>query len=169
MGSVDLTNVLLPILDAGRLRVILSMDEQRFLKIGQRNPSLINALNRINVEPADEDETLVVMQEQLILTEIQRNVTYMYQALKEAYRLSERYVHDLAMPGRALKLLESAAAYSESGIVTINSVQQAIEKTIGVKISVASDTEDRERLLHMETLIHERLSLIHISEPTRPY
>ncbi|MFZ1316819.1 MAG: AAA family ATPase [Candidatus Saccharimonas aalborgensis] len=157
MGSVDLTNVLLPILDAGRLRVILSMDEQRFLKIGQRNPSLINALNRINVEPADEDETLVVMQEQLILTEIQRNVTYMYQALKEAYRLSERYVHDLAMPGRALKLLESAAAYSESGIVTINSVQQAIEKTIGVKISVASDTEDRERLLHMETLIHERM------------
>ena len=50
IGSVDLTNVLQPILDAGRLRLILSMDEQRYLEISRRNPSLINSLNRINVE-----------------------------------------------------------------------------------------------------------------------
>lgn len=158
VGAIDLTNVLQPILDAGRLRVILSMDEQRFLQIGQRNPSLINSLNRINIAPTDETETKLVMQEQLIMIEIQRNVTYMYQAIKEAFRLSERYVHDLAQPGRALKLLESAAAYSENGgLVTINSVQQAIEKTLDVKVSVASDTEDRERLLNMEDLIHKRM------------
>lgn len=157
VGAVDLGNVLQPILDAGNLRVILSMDEQRFLEISRRNPELINSVNRINVPGADRDETLLVMQEQLIIYEIQRNVTYMYQALKEAYRLSERYVHDLVMPGRALKLLESAASYSESGLVTINSVQQAIEKTLDVKVSVATDTSDRERLLNMEDLIHKRM------------
>ena len=157
IGSVDLSNVLQPILDAGSLRIILTMDEQRYLQIGQRNPGLINALNRINVAPAGEDETMVVMQEQLIMTEVQRHVTYMYQALKEAYRLSERYVHDLAMPGRALKLLESAASYSEDGLVTMNSVQEAIEKTLDVKVSIASDAEDRERLLNMEDLIHKRM------------
>lgn len=157
VGAVDLSNVLQPILDAGNLRVILTMDEQRYLQIGQRNPSLINSLNRINIAAADEDETMTVMQEQLIMTELQRHVTYMYQALKEAYRLGGRYVYDLAMPGRALKLLESAASYSENGLVTMNSVQQAIEKTLDVKVSVASDTEDRERLLHMEDLIHKRM------------
>lgn len=157
VGSVDLSNVLQPILDAGNLRVILSMDEQRFLQIGQRNPALVNSLNRINVPAADKDETMVVMQEQLIYTEIHRHVTYMYQAVKEAYRLSERYVHDLAMPGRAIKLLESAASYSESGLVTMNSVQQAIEKTLDVKVSVATDTADREMLLNMEDLIHKRM------------
>jgi ATP-dependent Clp protease ATP-binding subunit ClpC len=157
VGAVDLSNVLQPILDAGRLRVILSMDEQRFLQIGQRNPALINSLNRINVAPASADETLVVMQEQLIYTEVQRHVTYMYQALKEAFRLSERYVHDLAMPGRAIKLLESAASYSESGLVTMNSVQQAIEKTLDIKVSIASESNDREKLLNMEELIHKRM------------
>ncbi len=157
IGSVDLSNVLQPILDAGNLRVILTMDEQRYLQIGQRNPGLINSLNRINIAPADEPETMIVMQEQLIITEINRHVTYMYQALKEAFRLSERYVYDLAMPGRALKLLESSASYSESGLVTMNSVQQAIEKTLDVKVSVASDSEDRERLLNMENLIHKRM------------
>lgn len=157
VGAVDLTNVLQPILDAGNLKMILSMDEQRFLEIGQRNPTLLNALNRINIAESSRDETVTVLQEQLIITEIQRHVTYMYQAVKEAYRLSERYVHDLAQPGRALKLLESAAGYNESGLVTMNSVQQAIEKTLDVKISVASDTEDRKRLLNMEELIHKRM------------
>lgn len=157
IGSVDLTNVLQPILEAGNLRVILSMDEQRYLQIGQRNPGLINALNRIVVAPAEQDETMTIMQEQLISEEFRRRVTYTYQALKEAYRLSERYVHDLAQPGRAIKLLESAASFAENGLVTMNSVQMAIEKTMDVKVSVANTAEDRQRLLNMEELIHERM------------
>lgn len=157
IGSVDLSNVLLPILEAGNLRVILTMDEQRFLQIGQRNPALINALNRISITPADREETIAVMQDQLIYTEYQRKVTYMHQALNEAYVLSERYVHDLAMPGRALKLLESAAGYGESGFITANSVQQAIEQTMDIKVGVATGEDEREKLLNLEDLIHERM------------
>src|SRR5690606_29027173 len=76
---------------------------------------------------------------------------------KEAYRLSERYVHDLAMPGRALKLVEAAAQYSESGLVTVRSVQLAIEKTLNVKIGAVDDDKERETLLNMEALIHQRM------------
>lgn len=157
VGSVDLTNVLLPILEAGRLRVILTMDEQRYLQIGQRNPALINALNRITVAPATREETIKVLQDQLIVTEFQRKVTFMYQSLAEAYRLSERYVHDLAMPGRAFKLLESAASYAPDGLVTAKSVQQAIEQTLNVKVGVANDENEREKLLNLEDLIHKRM------------
>ena len=157
VGSVDLTNVLLPILEAGRLRVILTMDEQRYLQISQRNSALMNALNRITIAEANKDETLRVMQDQLIMTEFQRKVTYTYQALEEAYRLSERYVHDLAMPGRAIKLMESAAGYADNGLVTALSVQNAIEKTLDIKVGVASGEDEREKLLNLENLIHKRM------------
>lgn len=157
IGAVDLTNVLLPILEAGRLRMILTMDEQRYLQISQRNPALINALNRISIGPATQPETLLIMQDHIITVEFQRKVTYMFQALKEAYRLSERYVHDLAMPGRALKLLEAAAGYSENGLVTNRSVQQAIEQTMDVKVGVVSGEQEREKLLNLEAHIHERM------------
>jgi len=157
VGSVDISNVLLPILEAGRLRIILTMDEQRYLQIGQRNPALINALNRISITPASKDETLMVMQDQLIMIEFQRKVSYTYQSLEEAYRLSERYIHDLAMPGRAVKLMESAAGYAENGLVTINSVQAAIERTMDVKVGVASGEDEREKLLNLEDLIHKRM------------
>lgn len=157
IGSVDLTNVLLPILEAGNLRMILTMDEQRYLQIGQRNSALVNALNRISVRAATKDETMAAMQDQLISTEFRQKVTYTYQSLEEAYRLSERYVHDLAMPGRAIKMMEAAAGFSESGLVTINSVQRAIEQTMDIKVGVASDEDEREKLLNLENLIHERM------------
>jgi ATP-dependent Clp protease ATP-binding subunit ClpC len=157
IGSVDLSNLLLPILEAGRLPIILAMDEQRFLQIGQRNGALVNALNRITIAQANKQETMRVLRDQLIVTEFQHHVTYMYQALEEAYRLSERYVHDLAMPGRAVKLMESAAAYAEDGLVTIQSVQNTIEKTMDIKVGVATDESERQKLLNLEELIHKRM------------
>ncbi|HET8884075.1 MAG TPA: AAA family ATPase [Candidatus Saccharimonadales bacterium] len=157
IGSVDLSNMLLPILEAGRLRLILTMDEQRFLQIGQRNGSLVNALNRISVAEANKDETIMVMRDKLIITEFQRKVTYTYQSLEESYRLSQRYIHDLAMPGRALKLMESAASYAENGLVTVPSVQKAIEQTMNIKVGVASGDDERQKLLNLEDLIHKRM------------
>lgn len=157
VGSVDLSNVLLPIIEAGRLKMIFAMDEQRFLQISARNSPLANALNRVTVSPVSKEETIEVMQNQLVLTEHRNKVTYMYQSLEEAYRLSERYIHDLAMPGRAMKLLDSAASYAESGFVTQKSVQQAIEQTMDIKIGVASDDDEREKLLNLEDLIHKRM------------
>lgn len=157
VGSVDLSNVLQPIIEAGRLRMILTMDEQRLLQISQRNPNLVNALNRINITPTNREETIAVLQDKLLIVEHQRKVVYTYHALAEAYHLSERYVHDMAMPGRAFKLLESAAGYSENGLVTATSVQQAIEQTMDIKVGVATGDDEREKLLNLEDLIHQRM------------
>ncbi|HWT40022.1 MAG TPA: AAA family ATPase [Dongiaceae bacterium] len=158
VGSVDLTALLLPIIEAGRLRMIMTMDEQRFLRISKRTPALTNALRRIVIPPTDEADTLKVLEDHLPLLEHRRKVTVMYQALKEAYKLSQRYIYDSAMPGQALSLLEQAADYPEQGgLVSAQSVNKAIEQTTGVKTATASDHEERETLLNLESLIHERM------------
>lgn len=157
VGSVDLSNILQPVLDGGGLRMIITIDEQRLLQIGQRNPGLLRSLNRISVTSPDKRDVLHVLQDQLILFEFQSKVTYMYQALLESYRLGERYVHEVAMPGKALKLLEAAARYHENGLVTARSVQAAVEQTEGVKVSLASSEDERQTLLNLEQKIHERM------------
>lgn len=156
-GSVDISNLLIPILEGGTLRLILTLDEQRFLEISTKKPALTNALNKVMVAPANEDETMKIMEDQVPILEYKYKVTYTFWALKEAYRLSERYVHDLEMPGRALSLLESSAKYAGGGFVLAESVQQAIEQTEGVKVSVANEAADRDKLLNLEGLIHERM------------
>lgn len=156
-GSVDISNSLLPILEAGNIRVILIMDRQKYLEISAKNPAFSNAMNVIQVEPANHEETLKILMDQAPLMEYQKKVVYTYPSLTEAYRLSEQYVHDVEMPGKAKLLLQSAANFAEDGLVTDRSVQIAIEKTYGVKVKVADSDEDRDKLLNLERLIHERM------------
>ena len=157
IGSVDLSNTLLPIIKAGRLPMILTMNEQRYLQISQRNVEMTSVLSKIMVPSASRDETMTTMRNKVLTYEYKQNVTYMYQALVEAYRLGERYVHDIAMPAQALSILKTAADYSEDGLVTAHSVQQAIEKTMDIKVGTASRDDEREKLLHLEDLIHARM------------
>lgn len=157
LGSVDLSNVLLPILEADRLKIILTMNDQRFLQISQKKPQLANSLNTLMISPTNEQETYDVMRDQLVYIESRHKVTYMHQALTEAYRIGDRYVQDLAMPGKALKILELSASYASDGLVTAQSVHEAVEKSMNLKIASPDTREEKEKLLNLEQLIHERM------------
>ena len=156
-GSIDITNLLVPILEAGKIRIILIMDDQKFLEISSKNPMLSNALNKIVVNPSNREDTIKILMDQVPYFEHQKNVIYTYKSLLEAYNLSKQYIHDMEMPGKAKLLLEAAASYAENGLVTEGSVQTTVEKSYGVKVKVATESEDREKLLNLEALIHERM------------
>jgi ATP-dependent Clp protease ATP-binding subunit ClpC len=154
-GSVDLSNILLPILENSSIKIILAMNEQRFLQISQKNPALAGVLNRLNLTGANRDETLLVLQDQLLMTEHARKATFTYQSVREIYRLSERYMKDSAQPGAAVKLMQSVA--HKGGLVTAEIVQQTLESTIGVKVGFTNDNNEREVLLNLENEIHKRM------------
>lgn len=157
-GSVDLSNILLPILEGGALRIILSLDEQEWLRISQTNPRLAQLLNCVVVKPLGKAESLQVMEDQVLLLEGKHGVVYMYNSLKEAYKLAERYIREQAMPGRAIKLLEAAAGFVEQKhFITDRSIQQAVEKSFDVKVQTASTFEEKDTLLNLEAKIHKRM------------
>ncbi|MBQ5812106.1 ATP-dependent Clp protease ATP-binding subunit [Candidatus Saccharibacteria bacterium] len=156
-GSVDIANLLVPVLEAGRIRIIMIMDDQKFLEISAKNPALANALNKIIVNPSNREETLKILMDQVPILEYQKNIICTYRALTEAYRLSEQYIHDVEMPGKAKLLLESATSFADRGLVTAESVQTAVEKSYGVKVKVADNAEDKDKLLNLEQLIHEHM------------
>lgn len=155
VGSVNLANVLLPILESSPTKVILAMEEQRFLKISQANPAIASAMNQLNVKGLDQRQTMLVLQDQLILLEHQKKVTFTYQALQTIYRLSDRYLKDLVQPGAAVRLLASSA--NTPGIVTQYSVQNTVESTIGIKVGSVSDAKEKTALLNLEEKIHKRM------------
>ncbi|HWZ65238.1 MAG TPA: AAA family ATPase, partial [Patescibacteria group bacterium] len=156
-GSVDLSNILVPILEAGGLRLILAMDEQHWVQLSQANPGLAQYMNQIIIAPLDKSDTMLVIEDQLPFMEFQYKLAYMYQSLQEAYRLSERYIPNQAMPGKALSLLEAAAQFADNNLITAHSVQQAVEKNYGVKVGTANTNDERNTLLNLEQLLHERM------------
>lgn len=157
-GSVDLSNILLPILEGGALKLILSMSDQQWLELSQSNPGLTQLMNRVVVSPLNKDATMRVAEDQVLLLESRHKITYMYQSLHEAYKLSGRYIREQAFPGKMIKLLDSAAGFPEQQyFVTANSVRQAVEKNFDVKVQVADTTEERDTLLNLEGKIHDRM------------
>ena len=154
-GSVDITNLLLPTIENRALKMIFAMNEQRYLQISTANPALAAALNRLNIPPATEEETMRVLEDQIIMLEYQKNATFVYQALCEVYRLSSRYLSDVAQPGAAVQLLQSAA--NTGGLITAQTINDVIEKTLGVKVGATNSVKEKKKLLNLEDQIHERM------------
>ena len=156
-GTIDISNNIEQILETGAVRLILTMDEQKFLKISQNKPSLTNSLNRIKVAPTNFDDTMRILEDDIISIEYKRNITYTYQALKRSYDLASRYIYDIVMPGQASKLLKEAANYAVNQVVSEESIIKTVESTMNVKVGNASSVEEKEKLLHLEELIHQRM------------
>lgn len=157
-GSVDLSNILMPIIEGGAMRIVLSLDEQEWLKLSQTNAGLTRLMNRIAVKPLSQPDVYRVMEDQVLSLESQHSVVYMRQALKEAYRLSDRFIQEQAFPGKAIKLLEAAAGFPvQQHFINAESVQHAVENTFGVKVQSANTAEEKDTLLNLEQKIHERM------------
>jgi ATP-dependent Clp protease ATP-binding subunit ClpC len=160
-GSVDLSNLLQPAIEGGGLKLIMAMEEQRFLQIAQVKPALTSALNRIEITPTDNNDTIRVLEDRIIPLEYGSTTLFTYQALTEAYRLSNRYVHDVAQPRASVQLLESAAQRASGGVVNPSVVAQTIEQTLGIKVGGNLQSGDaqaeKDKLLHLEELIHQRM------------
>lgn len=157
-GSVDLSSLLLPVLQGGSLRIILSLSDQEWLRLSQSNPGLTQLLNRVAVKPLNEEETIQVIEDGSILLEAKHRLVYMYQSLNEAYKLADRFIHEQAFPGKAIKLLEAAANFPEAThFITAKSVRQAVESSFDVKVQTADTAAERDVLLNLEERIHERM------------
>lgn len=157
-GSVDLSSLLLPVIQGGALRLIVALNDQEWLRLSQENPGLAGLLNRVIVKPLDHDETVQIIEDETILLESKSKVVYMYQAINEAYKLADRFIHEQAFPGKAIKLLEAAVNFAEqTHFITARSVQQAVEKSYDIKVQTADSSAERDVLLNLESKIHERM------------
>lgn len=146
----------IPLLESIRVPVIFACDEQRYLRIAQVAPTFATLTQRLTLQPASEPQTLTALRHHVPQLESGK-VFFMHQALRRAYALGKRYVYDVAMPGQALSLLESAVAHAEEGVVTARSVDLAAQQLTGATVALASTDDDKELLLHLEETIGQRV------------
>ena len=155
-GSLDLTQILLPVLQARAVRLIFAMTGADFQAIKAAHAAFSALLTPVVLTEPDQSHVMEVLEDTALNFESRHKLSITYQALLETYRLSGRYDQESAYPGKAIKLLEQSLQYPEYSIITDRSVQQAIEQTKGVKVSAAGPLEAHE-LLNLEEKIHRRM------------
>jgi len=155
-GAFDASQLLLPALQSRAIRIVLALAPAEYQQLKSFNASLAGLITPIMLKEPDEATTLEILADNAAGLETHSHCLIAYEALKEAYRLSQRYDQDAANPGKAIRLLEQSLSHADNGLVNAASVQAAIEQATGVKASSAAPAE-ADQLLHLEDEIHQRM------------
>ncbi len=155
-GSFDMSRILMPILQNRRLKLITTFSSTDYQRLKTTNPGLTSMLNPVVMQEPSKEESLKIIEDAALNIEFQTKKIVSFEAVKEAYRLSEQYIQDSAFPGKAIKLLEQSAANAQNNVITALSVQKTIEQTLGVK-ATAAQAQEAQSLLQLEDRIHSRM------------
>jgi len=156
VGSFDLSKILLPILQNRRLKIVCAFTSTDWQRLKTSNSSLTGSMTPIMLPEPSKEETLKIVEDTALGIEFRSKTVVSYEAIREAYRLSEEYVQEMSFPGKTISVLEQASSHPEGNVITAQSVQQAIEGTLGVKVGgVKADEADV--LLNLEEHIHQRM------------
>ena len=156
VGAFDMSQILLPVLKNRNVRIIAAFTPTDWQQLQAHRPAVASGFASVNVTEPDERDTYKIVEDTALNMEHRNKVLISYEAVREAVRLSGQYMQEQSYPGKTITLLEQAMPYAEGNTLTASSVQSAIEKTRGVKVSAAAAPE-AQMLLQLEDRIHERM------------
>lgn len=153
-GATNMTNVLLQVMRSSSVRMLFAFRPQDWQYLDSVAGDVTAQVNQLVVQEPHQKMVERVLQDQSLAIEAETNATISYQAIIEAYKLSDRYIAEQAFPGKAINLLRSAASIADGGWVTHETVQKAVEGMTGVKVADTTP-EESSVLLHLEDELHK--------------
>lgn len=153
-GGSDAANLLKPALARGELRTIAATTWQEYKKYFEKDPALDRRFQRIQIEEPDEHRAVVMLRAIADKLEAHHGVQILDSAIREAVRLSQRYISGRQLPDKAISVLDTACARVA---LAQHDVPPALEE---IRQQVAAIDEESERL-NRELLVgvdhHDRL------------
>lgn len=109
-GMLDASNLIKPLLSAGKLRCLGSTTYQEYQSIFEKDRALARRFQKIDiVEPSVEDTTKILqgLKEKY---ELHHGVRYTKAALRAAAQLSDKYINERFLPDKAIDVIDEAGA-----------------------------------------------------------
>jgi len=109
-GMLDASNLIKPLLSAGKLRCLGSTTYQEYQSIFEKDRALARRFQKIDiVEPSVEDTTKILqgLKEKY---ESHHGVRYTNAALRAAAQLSDKYINERFLPDKAIDVIDEAGA-----------------------------------------------------------
>lgn len=163
-GAIDAANVLKPRLARGELQIIGATTEEEYRRQIEKDAALARRFQPVRIpEPtaADATEMLYGLRENY---EHYHHVEIQPEAIRAAVEYAVRYLHDRALPDKALDLLDEACAAkrladgekSNPSAVCRQDIEHAVSEKTGIPAETLTEPETQ-RLLHLEELLRRRV------------
>jgi type VI secretion system protein VasG len=153
-GQGDAANLLKPALARGELRTIAATTWAEYKKYFERDAALARRFQVVKVEEPDERPAVEMLRGMVHALEAHHGVRILDEALREAVRLSQRYISGRQLPDKAVSVLDTACARVAIGqAATPPSVEDRRRRI--EQLRVATDILRREQAVgsdHVERL-----------------
>ena len=111
-GAIDAANIFKPALGRGELQMLGATTLTEYRKYIEKDPALERRFRPVMVEQPDKDATMAILRGLKPGLERHHRIRITEDALKEAVRMSVRYLPELYLPDKAIDLLDEAAAHA---------------------------------------------------------
>lgn len=170
-GAIDAANILKPRLARGELQLIGATTAEEYRKQIEKDSALARRFQPVQIAEPSAAEATEMLYGLRHRYENFHHVEIGADAIRAAVQYSVRYLHDRALPDKALDLLDEACAarrmhpaqhtgaeaFGEDSPVIR---QQDIEKMLAAKTGIPTETlteSETERLLHLEETLRRRV------------
>ena len=109
-GAIDAANIFKPALGRGELQMLGATTREEYRRYIEKDAALERRFRPVAVEEPEKETALAILQALKPGLERHHHLRITEDALKEAVRLSVRYLPDLYLPDKAIDLLDEGAA-----------------------------------------------------------
>lgn len=109
-GAIDAANIFKPALGRGELQMLGATTREEYRKYIEKDAALDRRFRPVSVEEPNRETALAILRALKPGLERHHHLRISEEALKEAVRLSVRYLPDLYLPDKAIDLLDEGAA-----------------------------------------------------------
>ena len=111
-GAIDAANIFKPALGRGELQMLGATTVEEYRKYIEKDPALDRRFRPVTVHQPDHEGTMAILRGLKPGLERHHRIRITEEALKEAIRLSVRYLPELFLPDKAIDLLDEGAAHA---------------------------------------------------------
>ena len=111
-GAIDAANILKPALGRGELQILGATTLTEYRKFIEKDPALDRRFRPVMVEEPNEESTMAILRGLKPGLERHHHIRISEESLREAVRLSVRYLPELFLPDKAIDLLDEGAAHA---------------------------------------------------------
>ena len=111
-GAIDAANIFKPALGRGELQMLGATTLAEYRKYIEKDPALERRFRPVTVAEPDKEATMAILRGLKPGLERHHRLRITDEAMKEAVRLSVRYLPDLYLPDKAIDLLDEGAAHA---------------------------------------------------------
>lgn len=161
ISGFDLAEMLAETIEHTGLMVVATTTPGEYHRFLEQHP-IASLFNRVDVVEPDENTAIRIAESHVPGFETRFPVFFTYDAIAAAVRLSNRYIHDIGNPQKAIDLLEQTALAigkqkkRERIRIAPEDIARVLEGRTHAKVGGVGDKE-RSVLLNLEDTIHERM------------